>query len=75
MRVLLVLQNFGGQLPTLPFLPASYATPVRTLSISGLKSRVMKRPFFSLKMMIKSGLEFILKLTEPRVSVQGVESL
>ena len=40
-------------------------TPVRTHSISGRKSRVMKLPFFSLKMMVKSGLEFILKLTEP----------
>ena len=40
-------------------------TPVRTNSISGLKSRVMKIPFLSLKMMVKSGLEFILKLTEP----------
>ena len=42
-----------------------HSTPVRTLSISGLKSRVMKLPFLSLKMMVKSGLEFILKLTEP----------
>ena len=40
-------------------------TPVRTLSISGLNSRVMKLPFLSLKMMVKSGLEFILKFTEP----------
>ena len=40
-------------------------TPARTLFISGLKSRVMKLPFLSLKMMVKSGLEFILKLTEP----------
>ena len=40
-------------------------TPVRTHSISGLKSRVMKLSFLSLKMMVKSGLEFILKLTEP----------
>ena len=36
-------------------------TPARTLSISGLKSRVLKLP----KMMVKSGLEvFILKFTE-----------
>ena len=41
------------------------ATPARTHSISGLKSRVLKLTFFSLKMMVKSGLEFILKLTEP----------
>ena len=40
-------------------------TPARTHSISGLKSRVLKLTFFSLKMMVKSGLEFILKLTEP----------
>ena len=40
-------------------------TPDRTLFISGLKSRVMKLPFLSLKMMVKSSLEFILKLTEP----------
>ena len=40
-------------------------TPARTLFISGLKSRVTKLPFLSLKMMVKSGLEFILKLTEP----------
>ena len=43
----------------------SDSTPVRTHSISGLKSRVMKLSFLSLKMMVKSGLEFILKLTEP----------
>ena len=41
------------------------STPARTLFINGLKSRVMKLPFSSLKMMVKSGLEFILKLTEP----------
>ena len=40
-------------------------TPARTHSISGLKSRVLKLTFFSLKMMVKSGLQFILKLTEP----------
>ena len=40
-------------------------TPVITLFISGLKSRVLKLSFLSLKMMVKSGLEFILKLTEP----------
>ena len=42
-----------------------FLTPSRTHSISGLKSRVLKLTFFSLKMMVKSGLEFILKLTEP----------
>ena len=40
-------------------------TPARTLFISRQKSRVMKLPFLSLKLMVKSGLEFILKLTEP----------
>ena len=40
-------------------------TPARTHYISGLKSRVLKLTFSSLKMMVKSGLEFILKLTEP----------
>ena len=40
-------------------------TPVRTHSISGLKSGVMKLSFLSLKMMVKGGLELILKLTEP----------
>ena len=40
-------------------------TPARTLSISGLKSRVLKLSFLSLKMMIKRGLESILKFTEP----------
>ena len=43
----------------------SLYTPAGTLSISGLKSRVLKLSFFSLKMVVKSGLEFILKLTEP----------
>ena len=37
----------------------SCLTPARTLFISGLKSRVMKLPFLSLKIMVKSGLEFI----------------
>ena len=41
----------------------SHNTPA--INISGLKSRVMKLPFLSLKMMVKSGLEFNLKLTEP----------
>ena len=43
----------------------SPSTPARTLSISGLKSRVLKLSFLSLKMLVKSGLEFILKFTEP----------
>ena len=43
----------------------TYFTPARTLSISGLKSRVLKLSFLSLKMMAKSGLELILKFTEP----------
>ena len=40
-------------------------TPDRTLSISGLKSRVLKLPCFNLKMMMKNGLNFFLKSTEP----------
>ena len=40
-------------------------TPARTHSISGLKSRVLKLTFLALKMIVKSGLEFILKFTEP----------
>ena len=39
----------------------SEGTPARSHFISGLKSQVMKLPFLSLKMMVKSGLEFILK--------------
>ena len=33
--------------------------PARTLLISGLKSRVLKLPFFYFKMMVKSGLDLI----------------
>ena len=40
-------------------------TPARTLSISGLKFRVFKLSFLTLKMMLKRGLEFILKFTKP----------
>ena len=36
-----------------PILPG---TPARTLSISGLESRVLKLSFLSLKMTVKSGL-------------------
>ena len=46
-------------------LKATQFTPVRTLSISGLKSRVLILSFLNLKMIGKSGLEFILKFTEP----------
>ena len=45
--------------------PSILSKPARTLSTSGLKSRVLKLSFLSLKMMVKSGLEFILKLTKP----------
>ena len=34
------------------------STPARTLSISGLKSQVLKLPFINLKMMVKTGLDF-----------------
>ena len=45
---------------------ACTVTPVRTHSISGLKSRVMKLSFLSLKMLVKSGLEkIILKFHVP----------
>ena len=40
-------------------------TTARTHSISGLKSRVLKLVFLPIKMMVKSGLEIILKFTEP----------
>ena len=48
-----------------PWLAWSKTTPARTHSINGLKSRVLKLTFLALKMMVKSGLEFILKFTEP----------
>ena len=53
---------------TFPFMnqkTTNSITPARTRSISGLKSRVLNLSFLSLKMMVKSGLEFILKFTEP----------
>ena len=40
-------------------------TPARTHFISGLKSRVLKLTISALKMMVKSGLKFILKFAEP----------
>ena len=43
----------------------TWYTPARTLSISGIKSGVLKLSFLSLNMMVKSGLESILKLTKP----------
>ena len=54
-----------SQLQGLPRYSTFYCTPARTLFISGLKSQVLKLSFLSLKMMVKSGLEFILKLTQP----------
>ena len=59
----ITLQNLQSSTVFHSFL--NIITPARTLSISGLKSRVLKLSFLSLKMMVKSGLEFILKLTEP----------
>ena len=47
------------------YISCGRVTPARTHSISGLKFRVSKLTFSCLKMMVKSGLEFILKLTEP----------
>ena len=46
------------------FVTWTFRTPARTHSISGLKSRVLKSTFFSWKVIVKSGLEFIFKLTE-----------
>ena len=60
-----ICRNLTTANPTYRKIASINATPARTLFISGLKSRVMKLPFLSLKMMVKSGLEFILKLTEP----------
>ena len=40
-------------------------TPARTHSIRGIKSRDYKLTFLALKMIVKSGLEFILKFTQP----------
>ena len=54
----------GPQIRDNRCLEISY-TPARTHFISGLKSLVLKSTFFSLKVMVKSGLEVILKLTEP----------
>ena len=51
--------------------PERLNTPVITLFISGLKSRVLKLSFSCLKMMVKSGLEFILKFTEPLQRYRG----
>ena len=42
-----------------------HITPATTLSISGLKSRVLKLPFFNLKMMMKNGLDFFLNPPSP----------
>ena len=43
----------------------SRGTPARTHSIIRLKSRVLKLTFLALRTIVKSGLEFILKFTEP----------
>ena len=39
-----------------------WVTPARTLLMSGLKSRVLKLSFLSLKMMVKIGLEFYFEI-------------
>ena len=50
----------------LELFPNTSTTAARSLFISGLKSRVLKLPFFYFKMMVKSGLKiFILKFTKP----------
>jgi hypothetical protein len=35
-------------------------TPTRTHFISGLNSELLKLPFFGIKMMVKSGIDFLL---------------
>ena len=47
------------------FFVGMLCTPARSHVISGLKSRVLKLAFLASKMMVKSGLEFILKFTKP----------
>ena len=47
------------------FAQPTWATPASTHSISELKSWVLKLTFLALKMMLKSGLKFILKFIEP----------
>ena len=44
---------------------SKFPTPARTLSISGLKSWVLKLPFFNLKMMLKNGLDFFFFFWNP----------
>ena len=50
-------------------------TPARTLSRSGLKSRVLKLPFFNLKLMIKNSLDFFFEIhqapSEIAANLQG----
>ena len=50
-------------------MPKDICSAVRTHSISGLKSRVLKLTFLALKMIVKSGLEFILKSSTLYVSL------
>ena len=63
--LLLFFENQLFEGPTFYQVFPVYCIPVITLFISGLKSRVLKLSSLSLKMMVKSGIEFILKLTEP----------
>ena len=57
--------RWGGWVYFSGYVYSKLYTPLRTLGISRLKSRVLKLTYFRLKMMVKSGLEFILKLTKP----------
>ena len=53
-------KNYKSTTVIFPKIPAYRVTPARTHSIRGLKSRVLKLTFLALKMIMKSGLEFIL---------------
>ena len=37
-------------------------TPARTLSLSDLKSQVLKLPFFNFKIVMKNGLDFFIEI-------------
>ena len=63
--ILTLCLKFSKMLHKKLTLHLSEVTAARTQSISRLKSRVLQLTFLALKMMVKSGLEFILKFTEP----------
>ena len=49
LKKILFEPNIGKEIADNDGTNGTHYTPVRTLSISGLKSRVMKLPFFNLK--------------------------